>query len=114
MAEGDLGDVGFLPSCPGLHPEDCGYYRLAPIPGRLSEQILRYLGVGLDVAVAEFLRIILAQRLRIDADHPGDVGLGHAVTCEGLDVPSAHRRRQVCGAAHGQASSGMLHEAPAV
>lgn len=48
------------------------------IAGRLAEQAFRYLGIGLGVAVIEFLAIVFSQGLGIDAQEPGNLGFRKA------------------------------------
>ena len=89
----DLGllDHRLLPAGACLHPEDRGDDRLAAVTGRLPEEVCRDLGVGLDVAVVEFVAVVLAEGLGVDADDAGDVGLGDAEAGKRLDLSPGDR-----------------------
>jgi hypothetical protein len=56
------------PATSGLKPEDRSGDGLCPVGRRLAEQELSDLGGRLDLTCVEFIAIVLAERLRIDAD----------------------------------------------
>ena len=94
---------GFAPAGAGLEPEDL---RRDVAGARGVEQEARHLGVGLGLAEIQFVPVVLAQRLRIDADHGRDVRLRNAVGRHRLDLPALRWIGLVRAAAHQAAFAG--------
>src|SRR5215207_5913109 len=92
--------VRLPPPGPRLEPEDGGDHRLAAFAGGLAEQVLGHLGVGLDVPAVEFLPVVLAQSLGVDADHTCDVEFGDAVSRHRLHLLAIAGVRLVRRPAH--------------
>ena len=74
------------PASAGLHPEDGGGDALRAFGGGLAEQELGDLGRGLCGAEVEFVAIVLAEGLGVDADNAGNVGLWDAIGSKRLDL----------------------------
>ncbi len=77
---------GFAPAAAGLHPEDGRGDALRTLRGGLAEQELGDLGRGLGGAEVEFVAIVLAEGLGVDADNAGNVGLWDAMGSKRLDL----------------------------
>ena len=60
----------------------------------------------------EFLAVVLAQRLRIDAHQAGNVGLGNAITGQRLDLAAQLGIGLVGGARHQAASFADARHSP--
>ena len=100
-----VGLWGLPPAATGLHPEDGGGDALRPLGGGLAEEELGDLGGRLGGAEVEFVPIVLAEGLRVDADDPGNVGLRDAIGGEGFDLPAV--------ALVGDVGTGVVSGAPA-
>src|SRR3954462_9734376 len=87
----------FSPSGAGLEPEDLrGHVAVA----RGVEQEASYLGVRLRLAHVEFIAVMLAQRLGINADDASNVRLRDAVGGHCLNLPALRGIGLVRAASH--------------
>lgn len=79
-------DRRFLPAATSLEPEDCRDYGFPTFACRLTKQVLGNFRVRLRVSKVQFVPVMLAQRLWIDAYQAGDLRFWHAVAGESFDL----------------------------
>lgn len=80
-------NIRFPPACPRVFSQKIAAMTASRTVARsLPVEILGYLDVGFHVAMVEFIPIVLAQRLGIDADHAGYLMLGDAVAGKRFDL----------------------------
>ena len=101
---------GLLPVGSRLEPEDAGGDRLGAVAHRLPVEALGDAAVGLDAAGVEFVPVVLAEGLGVDAEDTGDVGLRHAIGGHRLDLAAADRFGLMCLASH---RAGLSQVSPA-
>src|SRR5262245_8306034 len=73
----------FPPAGAGLEPEDLGGH--VPVLGGIEKKT-RDLGIRLGRTEIDFVPVVFAKSLRIDADHPRDVGFRNSVGGQRLDL----------------------------
>src|SRR5450631_4372073 len=92
----------FSPLRPGFQPE---YLRRnIAVLGSIEEEA-RHLGIGLGLSKIEFIPVMLAQRLRVYPNNPGDIGFRDAIGSQGFDLAPLRGIGSVGAPAHQQALS---------
>lgn len=75
-------------------------------PSPVALRVLRHLGTGLGVAKRQFVFIVLAQRLRIDTEHPGNVRLRNTIACQRLYLTAMKSIGLMANSARSRSSAG--------
>src|SRR5450631_3549239 len=92
----------FSPLRPGFQPE---YLRRHVARLGSIEEKAGHLGIGLGFPKIEFLTVVFTQRLRIDPNHPGNIGFRDAIGGQGFDLTTLRGIGSVGAPTHQQALS---------